>query len=257
LIFQITSYVKHIGKLTSLKKANNALLHKFASNVMDERKKYYAFAALELIRSRNELNNSEIFVTDLGAGSKTLKSNQRKVSDIAKKSLKKSKFAEMLFRLVQNYNCNQVLELGTSLGITTAYLAKANKSGVVTTIEGCSEISKLARQNLKDLDCGNVDVITGDFDTVLPSLLPKMNPIDLLFIDGNHSEDATLRYFELCKPYLSDSAIVVLDDIHWSRGMHSAWEKALKNEKVGMSIDVFEMGILFMYGSKTKTYHLN
>jgi predicted O-methyltransferase YrrM len=224
---------------------------------MDQRKQYYAFAALELIRSRNELNFTDIKVTDLGVGSKSLKSELRKVSDIAKKSLKKPKYAEMLFRLVQFYDCKQVLELGTSLGITTGYLAKANKSGAVTTIEGCAEIAKLASQNLKDLDCRNVKLVTGSFDDVLPTILPNLEKIDLLFIDGNHSKEATLRYFQLCKPYLSDRAIVVLDDIHWSKGMHSAWETALNDQNIGMSIDVFEMGILFMYGSKTKTYHLN
>ncbi len=245
MIYQVQSYVGFVSKAKHKRRLENAFLKRFAANVLDKNKKYYAFMALELVRDKLLLDKELITVSDLGVGSKKLKANKRRICDIAKLSLKKPKFAEILFRLINDLQPCTVLELGTSLGITTGYMAKANKKAKVYTLEGCSEIAKVAKTTLTQLNCKNVELLVGSFDHLLPDVLKKKNTFDLIFIDGNHSKDATLRYFNMCLPHLTDTSIIVFDDIHWSKGMNEAWNEISNSSVISFSIDLFEMGIIF------------
>ena len=52
----------------------------------------------------------------------------------------------------------------------------------------------------------------------------------MVFIDGNHSEDATIRYFEESIKYSDQKTILIFDDIHWSSGMEKAWDYIRKSQ---------------------------
>lgn len=187
----------------------------------------------------------QIDVLDLGAGSKKLSSSKRQIKDIAKLSVKKAKYAEVLFRLIEKMNIEVTIEMGTSLGITSGYLAHANKKGKVITLEGCSETLKIAQDNFTELALKNVKIVAGNFDDTFLNVLKENPNVGLVFIDGNHTKEATLRYFNMVKDLGNQDVILVFDDIHWSSGMEEAWMEIKKDAQVTVSVDLFEMGIVF------------
>tara|TARA_B100000508_G_C11435532_1_gene265817 strand:- start:136 stop:924 length:789 start_codon:yes stop_codon:yes gene_type:complete len=254
LLFKAYHWLAHRLRSIHLHGIHSPFVFYLHQTLIKEKAKYYAFDAIESIRAKLLLTDKVIEVKDLGAGSQYSKGNKRSIRSIAQQSLKRPKEAQLMYRLVQEFKPKTILELGTSLGISIAYLAKAAPSAKITSIEGCPQTSKVALLNLKKLNIENVKVINGAFDDHIEEALIDLKVLDFLFIDGNHTEKATLRYFNACLPYLSGKAIVVFDDIYWSKGMLNAWNKIRKNEKVAVSIDLFELGILIFKRDQEKEH---
>jgi len=139
-------------------------------------------------------------VEDFGAGSAGRSSHSRRVGEIAHRSLKNRKFAQLLYRIVQYYQPRTIVELGTSLGVTACYLAAANPEAVVHTLEGSTNIAEIASQNFQRIGLHNLRVTVGNFDETLPHLLAGLQTVDLAFIDGNHRREPTLAYFSKLRP---------------------------------------------------------
>lgn len=185
-------------------------------------------------------------VTDFGAGSGHLKTRQRKVKDIAATSLKPAKYARLLHRLVRYYQYQHILELGTSLGITTAYLASANRNYRVITCEGAGAIAGVANEGFKQLELSNICIETGPFEDTLPRILKQQPAPELVFIDGNHREAPTLQYFHQLLEVMPQNGLLIFDDIHWSAEMESAWETIQKHPAVTLSVDLFFIGLVWI-----------
>lgn len=203
---------------------------------------------IALQRSLLLKDNSTILVKDLGAGSMNADTSrtERKVSAIARNTGIPKIYGELLFRMVDHYNCKQILELGTGLGISAMYLSAAAKhTGNFLSIEGDEQIAATARKNLAALKCRNAEVMIGSIQQLLPDALEQLAKVDLVFMDGDHRYDATLAYFNTILPYLHQHSIVVIDDIHWSEGMTQAWNELRKHPRVKLSIDLYRMGLLF------------
>ena len=200
---------------------------------------------MELIRKKLLLSKRTLTVEDMGAGSRVFKSNQRKIKDIVKHSAKKPKYAQLLFKLVNYYQPNAILELGTSLGLTTTYLAKARKKAKVYSFEGSAEICKAAKNTFKSLRVKNVQLIQGNFNVTLSETLPKIAVLDFAFFDGNHQKKPTLDYFNQCLEKANEHSVFVFDDIHWSDEMTEAWEEIKAHPEVTLTVDIFQFGIVF------------
>jgi predicted O-methyltransferase YrrM len=198
----------------------------------------------DALRKKLRSNSCIIEVTDLGAGSKKFTSNQRKISAIYRTSSKKIKYARLISRLIKYFKSETVLELGTSLGVTTVYLSRST-NGKVITVEGCPSIHNEAVKNLASCGCNNVELVQGSFIETLPAITEKIKTFDLAFIDGWHTYERTLFLFNHLLQYKKDSSVLVMDDIHWSPGMEKAWNEIIKHPKVTATIDIFEMGIVF------------
>jgi predicted O-methyltransferase YrrM len=206
---------------------------------------------------RRELQKSKVTieVTDFGAGSAVIKKNKRVVGAMANSSLKPKKYAEVLAKMVAYYKPKNIIELGTSFGVTTSYMAYVNKQAKVTSFEGDENIAKIATESFGKNGVTNVVLNVGNFDETLPKYLEKQPVLDFVFIDGNHAQEPTLRYFEQLKPFLHNNSIVVFDDIHWSKGMENAWD-AIKNDAlVSESIDLFFIGIVFFRKEQLAKQH--
>jgi predicted O-methyltransferase YrrM len=134
----------------------------------------------------------------MGAGSVKGLKKSRKVKEIAQNSAKSAKYAQLLFRIVNHFQPKTILELGTSLGISTSYLASVNSESAVFTIEGSKEIAEIARNNFHELELTNIRSISGNFDSELPLMLERIETLDFVFFDGNHRKEPTLNYFEQC-----------------------------------------------------------
>ncbi len=202
------------------------------------------FDKIETRRRLMLRNENEITFIDHGAGSSKAKSPIRKISTIAKSTSKSAKYARFITNLAAYLKSDSILELGTSLGVSTMYLAEKNKESHITTIEGSNVILKIAEKNFKDLGYRNISSLDGDFDDILPSLILK-NKYNFVFIDGNHTYKATTKYFELLKNYSLNDAVIVFDDIYWNEDMTKAWKEIIAHEAVTASIDMFEFGIVF------------
>jgi predicted O-methyltransferase YrrM len=216
----------------------------FIQHVLRDKKQYDCYYKIESARKELLSNKKIIEVEDFGAGSTVIKSNQRVIKDIAASSLKPKKYAQLLYRMVKYYQPTTILELGTSFGITTSYLASGNYSAKVYTCEGAKEIATIAKQNFSILNFNNIDVVQGDFAITIPILFDQLKMIDFAFIDGNHRKAPTLAYFSKLLNRSTNSTILIFDDIHWSVEMEQAWEEIKQHPSVTLSIDLFFIGIV-------------
>ena len=217
----------------------------FIIHVLNDKKKYDCYSKIEPLRKKL-LDNCEIIeVEDFGAGSAVIPFKNRVVKDIAASSLKKEKYAQLIFRIAKYYQSKTIVELGTSFGITTCYLSSGNSDSKVFTLEGAHNIAKIALQNFEEGGLKNIELIEGNFEKTLSFLNGKIENIDLLFIDGNHRKKATLEYFDLFFRKSNGHSIFIFDDIHWSQEMEEAWKLIQQNDSVTMTIDLFFIGLVF------------
>lgn len=218
----------------------------FIKNVLNDKKEYECYEKIEEQR-KQLLNNSKVItVEDFGAGSAVIKTNRRIVHKIAASSLKHSKYAQLLFRIVKYYQPETILELGTSFGISTAYMASGNPAANVFTLEGASSIAEIAQQNFMGLGIKNIKLCKGQFEQNLLPVLNEIKQPGLVFIDGNHLKQPTLEYFSQLLKYSGSSTIIIFDDIHWSEGMEEAWAEIQQHPSVTLSIDLFFIGLVFL-----------
>ncbi len=155
----------------------------------------------------------------------------------------------MLYQLTRAFRPRSVLELGTNIGISAAYIATAlrlDRSGRLTTLEASGLRLVLARRHLEELGLGNVDTVEGYFDETLPDVIESVGPFDLSFIDGNHLKEATLRYFDLLCDHSPAGGVLVFDDIRWSDGMWEAWQEIERSARISRSVDLGRTGIVLM-----------
>ena len=229
----------------------------FITNVLMDKKIYNSYNKVEEQRKKLLANTLTIEVEDFGAGSTVFKSNQRVIKNIAATSLKPKKYAQLLFRIAQYYKPEVIIELGTSLGITTAYLASGNTHSKVYTCEGSKNVAVIAKDNFDELKLKNIELVEGDFEQTLQPLLSKLNKIDLAFIDGNHRKEPTLNYFTQLLKHSTNSTIVIFDDIHWSAEMEAAWVTIQSNPAVTLTIDLFFIGIVLINNDFKVTQHFS
>jgi len=217
----------------------------FITHVLNDKKEYECYKKIEPLRQQLLNDNSIIEVEDFGAGSAVIPFKKRKINAIAKSSLKNKKFAKLLYRIVNYYKPGSIIELGTSFGITTCYIACANKVAEVNTFEGSKEIAKIAKQNFERTGFRNINLIEGNFDKTFLNALQEIKKVDLAFIDGNHRKDATLDYFLSLLKKSSGASIFIFDDIHWSSEMEEAWKQIQEHDSVTLTIDLFFIGLVF------------
>ena len=225
----------------------------FVTNVLNDTREFYPYERIESVRRQLLLDKTLIEIEDFGAGSAQQSKKQRSIGSIARHAAKGRKLSQLLFRIVHYYQPKIILELGTSLGISSAYMAAANPDARIISIEGAAPVATLAKHHHKFLHIQNVEVKTGQFDDVLPVTLQELRKVDLVFIDGNHRLEPTIQYFEQLLPKTTQHSILIFDDIHWSEEMEVAWRTIKKHQAVTASIDLFFIGIiLFRPEFKTK-----
>ncbi|WP_129718329.1 O-methyltransferase [Pedobacter sp. SYP-B3415] len=247
-------YLKHRLTAKSRHGTHSPFVYKLADEVI------YDFAATQdyqtIEKQRKKLLNDDRFitVTDLGAGSHLNKNNRKQVKTIARNALKKPSLAQLLYRLSRYSQPKTLIELGTCLGITTSYFSKACPGAEITTIEGCPQTAAVAQENLNALGCGNVQLLTGNFDHIFPELVKTTPRLDFVYIDGNHRKDATIAYFETCLPKVYEGTMLVFDDIYWSAGMKEAWEQIKSHPDVTVTVDLFWIGLVFFKKGQAKEH---
>ena len=187
-----------------------------------------------------------------GAGSLTHHSLRRKVAKIAGRSSVRHKYGRVLYYLKNVYKPSAIIELGTGIGISTAYLAKSTPGTRVITVENDQQKIIYAAKEYSRLNLDNIVIRDGIFSKLLPGLLQEVNHPLMIFIDGDHSYESTMEYFSMIRKVAREDTLIIFDDIRWSDGMKEAWDKIRADESVTVSIDIFFMGIVFFRGGITK-----
>jgi predicted O-methyltransferase YrrM len=224
---------------------HSPFVFEFVREVLNDQKSYYAYEKIENIKKNLLQDERRVAVQDFGAGSNQNKDATKKISDIAAGSLSSQKFGRLLFRLVNYYRAGTMVEMGSSLGISTAYLACANPLSRVFTMEGSPEIADFAEKIFHQLGLSNITQVTGKFEEEMGNLIASIPPADLVFIDGNHRKKPVLDYFEGFLEKMSPASMIVIHDIHWSFEMEEAWVVIQNHPRVKMSIDIFSAGLIF------------
>ncbi|MDN3677431.1 class I SAM-dependent methyltransferase [Flavobacterium paronense] len=217
-----------------------------------DKKSYAEYSILKSYKKTLLENHSTIEVTDFGAGSKVFKSNTRAINQIAKNAGISSKRAELLFRITKYFQPENILEIGTSLGLATSALSLGNSKAKITTLEGCDTTLAKAKKQFEEFGLANINSVATEFNSFLTSCKLKTEYCQLIYFDGNHSKLATLNYFELLLPTVTNESVWIFDDIHWSHDMEEAWEIIKIHPKVTVTIDTFQWGLVFFRKEQPK-----
>jgi predicted O-methyltransferase YrrM len=213
-----------------------------------------AYDTIEALRHRLLEDQTLLEVTDFGAGSHVGATRQRKVADIARTAAKPARLGQLLFRLANHFQPATMLELGTSLGLTSGYLGLARQNSDFYTFEGCPAIAAQARKNLDALGLNQVKIVEGNLDQTLSQTLQRLEKVDFVFFDGNHRLEPTLRYFEECLTKAHEGSVFIFDDIYWSGEMAQAWQKIKQHPRVLLTVDLFYMGLVFFRKNQPKQH---
>lgn len=245
-------YILHRLKAKNRHGLHSPFVYNLTDTVIYEKSVNKLYLEIEELRKELKSDKRIINITDFGAGSLVNKSSRKSVAQIAAHSLKKPELAQLLFRLVKMMQPESIIELGTCLGITAVYLQKAVPTAKVFTLEGCPETAAVAAEVIEKAGENNTEIIVGNFDETLPSLINDLSKLDIVFVDGNHQLEATLKYFEYCLPKVHENSLLIFDDIYWSDGMKEAWNKIKSHPKVSVSIDLFWIGLVFFRPGQVK-----
>ncbi|MDW3651210.1 MAG: class I SAM-dependent methyltransferase [Bacteroidia bacterium] len=213
-------------------------------------------AAIEQLRKELIKDQREMQIQDFGAGSgdKGPDTKARALGDLVRKASRRRKSGDFLFRLCQFYQPSRCLEFGTHIGISSLYQMHALEGGEFYTMEGDPGLAEIAKTNFERFG-KKANQYIGEFDRLLKTeiSLSELKP-DYVFIDGNHTHDATLRYFHLLLPHMPDESMIIFDDIYWSEGMKKAWKEIIAHPEVSVSLDLFEFGLCFIRRKQAKEH---
>ncbi len=225
---------------------HSPFVYQFAREVLRDKTAFDDYQIWQQWREGLRHDNTFLPIVELGAGSTTAPDRDaRRVADLAARVSKPPRTGRLLYRIARYYKPHHVIELGTSLGLSTALFSLARPEASILTIEGNWAVAEKAQANFDHWGCSNVTMVKGNFDECLAAVLEKLPGIDLAFLDGNHREEPTLRYFEQLLLKKHSDSIFIVDDIHWSAEMKAAWQAIKQHPDVRCTIDLFQVGLVF------------
>jgi predicted O-methyltransferase YrrM len=256
MFFQIKSYLKFLWYSKNEHAVHSPFVFNLLTKCFYDKKFKPEYDILNEYRNSLLDNKKTIEVTDFGAGSRVFKSNVRPIAQIAKTAGISPKRAQLLYRIVNYFQPDTLLEIGTSLGLATSALSLGNPKASIITVEGCPETAKQAQFLLQKFNCNNVECVVTEFNNYIQNCQLKTENCQLIYFDGNHSKKATLDYFDLLLPTITNETVWIFDDIHWSAEMEEAWEIIKDNLKVTVSIDTFQWGLVFFRYEQPKQHFI-
>ncbi len=256
MFFQIKSYFNFLLKSTNQHGVHSPFVFNLVTKCFYDSTPNPEYSILKNYRKSLLENKKFIEVTDFGAGSKVFKSNKRQIAKIATTAGISSKRAQLLYRIIHYFQPEVVLEIGTSLGLATAALSLGNPKTKIITVEGCAATANQSQLQLQKFNLQNVTLINAEFSTFLNASKTQSSIFDLIYFDGNHSRKATLDYFEILLPTITNNSVWIFDDIHWSLAMEEAWETIKNHPKVTVTIDTYQWGFVFFRIEQEKEHFI-
>lgn len=253
MFFILNEYLKFLKKSTNQHGVHSPFVYNFVTKCLYSKPTKKQKEFFKNYKKRLLASEAEILVSDFGAGSRIFKSNLRSVSKIAKVASIKEKYGLLLMRLIPYLKISNSLEIGTSLGVASSCIGIANSKGKLLTLEGCENTANIAQEQFAFFKLKNIEVVVGDFKNTLADSIENKY-YDMIFFDGNHTKDATLKYFKKALASIHNNSVFIFDDIHWNKEMCTAWEEIKNHEDVTVTIDVFQWGIVFFRKEQKKEH---
>jgi len=256
--FPVREYLQWLLRSRTRHGVHSPFVYRFLDECLYRETDKSLFEIPENHRIKLKKDPSILEYTDPGAGSRkhkikiTHKNNKKyKLRQIARNSLQKPRYCRLFYRMIQHFGFRSVLEMGTSLGITTSYMSLAGNHVMIDTIEGAYPIADLAEKYFTENGFTNICLHRGNFDQKLDEVITNKK-YDLIFIDGNHRGNKTLDYFQKLSKHINEQGVIILDDIRWSESMLEAWQNIKMHPDVTISIDLFRIGMVFFDKRFTK-----
>lgn len=246
--YQIRQFPGFYAAADTRYQLHSPFLFELANSVLEDQRWYYAFSDIETLRRKMLHSDLVLDMSDYGRVALGEKPIARRVPvrHLAEVAASNADQGQFLFRLIQWLQPQRILELGASVGIGTMYMAAAAPKAQIHTLEGSADCARVATANLEILGLHqHCTVHQGPFEATLPPVLQTLGQVDLIFFDGHHQMEATRFYFGQCLPFIHEQSVLVFDDIHWSAGMNAAWKEIQDHPKVTLTVDCFDLGLVF------------
>jgi predicted O-methyltransferase YrrM len=201
---------------------------------------------MEVISWHDELlrDKRKIATGNFGAGSHSGKRKVRKISHVARHAGVNKKHGRLLYRLASWLQPAEILELGTGIGISTAYLRTGAPGTRMISVEGEKEKSEFAAREFRRNGFGETDFVNSDFESALKDYHLRGHPW-IVFLDGDHSYASTMKYYRILSALAGHDTVMIFHDIHWSAGMQKAWKEIRKDNDSVLTLDLFFVGLIF------------
>ncbi len=242
-----TRYLKYRATAKSRFKTHSPFVFDLINHVFRNKEYYNDFAILDNYFDELKQKESAIETTDFGAGAgeNDYKVYLKPLGKIVKERSHTKPRLHLLYNLMKYFRPETMLEFGTAAGVSSMYLKKGLPESRMVTMEGCPGLCAVARENFERMKLENITVSNGNFDVILPEVLKSFDKLDFVFFDGNHRKEPTLNYFNQCMEKAHENTLFVFDDIHWSKGMETAWNTIKADNRVSLTIDIFWFGMVF------------
>ncbi len=242
-MFPISAYLRYYFRARTRFRLHSPLLYSLATDVLDDRRNFYAFSDLKTIRSIL-LHDSSLFDrTDYGAGSVS-SGRKTRVRDFVRNTAGSRTKGELLFRLTHWYQPEMILETGTGIGLSAMYMHRARQSARLITIEGDPYLAATATNIHRQCHADRIEVRCGTFDQVLPEVLTGLSYPLQVYLDGHHEYTAMKRYLHMLAETLTGPSMLIIDDIRWSAGMFRFWEETKSQDWFDLRVDLGSIGLL-------------
>ncbi len=250
---QAKSYLNWFLKAKNVNRIHSPFVYKLTEQLrnkeLSKHCRHYDRYVATLKRSKTVIETVDF---GAGSGTKEYETKMVEVGKLVRQRSHGSKQLHLLYRIARYFQPKTLLEFGTAAGVSTVYLKKSIPDSRMITMEGCASLAHRAEKTLKELKVNNVEVAVGNFDVILPNELKSFDTLDMVFFDGNHRKEPTLKYFNQCLLLTHADSIFIFDDIHWSKGMEEAWDVIKKNKRVTLTIDLFWFGLVFFKNGMEK-----
>lgn len=254
MLYIIKSYFTFLWNSKNEHAVHSPFVFHLITKCFYDKKQHDGYSLLKKYRDSLLNNPNTIEVTDFGAGSRIFKSNIRSIAKIAATAGITSKRAELLFRITNYFKPENILEIGTSLGLASSAMALGNTNSNITSVEGCPQTAGIAARQFTEFGLTNINSTIIEFNYFLQNIDHATTHYDLIYFDGNHQKEATLDYFDLLIPTITNDSVWIFDDIHWSPGMQQAWQIIKKHPKVTVTVDTFQWGFVFFRREQPKEH---
>ena len=200
--------------------------YRLITEVIREKARFYAYDELAYLQNENAHNDYKI----------------------------KRKRARMLFRMVNRFQPTHILEIGSSGGITTLYMKRANSNSYITIAEPRHEIAEQTRKMLAEKNC-TATVTETDFKTAMQSYLqtPDIRP----FILVNRMPKAAYHNLaDLLDTSLIPYTVLLIDGIN-HKMQRTVWKHLISDERVRVAMDMKHYGLILCNPKLNKqTYYI-
>ncbi len=210
---------------------HSPLVYHFITEILNDTRNFYAYQDIDIVKKQLLSDNRKL--NFLG--------KETSVASFMKEAIP-TKYNKLLFRMVAYYKPNYIIEVGSSLGITTAYLASPEKRNLVQTIETNLELGVIASETLSSLALPNTTQSKGS----LKEVVSKLSERTFGFILINHANWESEELAQHLLDFVEEDAIVIFVEINKNLQTKLFWDNLIYQQNKTISVTLFYFGIIFL-----------